>query len=188
MFAFIIRMDIIPRVGITGLPGVGKTYVIIKVMERLRNEYIFGGMVTRSIIENGERTGFKIIDWFTEEERVFAHINMDSSYRVGRYRINLKALEEIGIPAIKRAVDDEIIDIVVIDEIGKMELESRKFRETVRDALDCEKPMLITLHKKSRDALLQDIRNMNNVRILEITPINRNLLPYKIEKILKEGL
>jgi len=56
----------------------------------------------------------------------------------------------------------------------------------VKTALECEKPVLFTLHKKSRDSLLQDIRNMNNVRILELTPINRNLLPYKIEKILKE--
>ena len=68
-----------------------------------------------------------------------------------------------------------------------MELVSRKFREVVREALDCEKPVLLTLHKKSRDSLLQDIRNMNNVRIFEITPVNRNLLPYKIEKLLKEG-
>jgi nucleoside-triphosphatase len=181
-------MDIIPKVGVTGLPGVGKTEVLIRVMERLKNDYIFGGMITKSIIENKKRVGFKIVDWFTEEERLFAHINMDSSYRVGKYKIDLKVLEEFGIPAIRKAVDDDTIDIVVIDEVGKMELESRKFRDIVKDALDCEKPVLLTLYKKSRDALLQDIRNRNNVRIFEITPKNRNILPYKIEKILKEGL
>lgn len=181
-------MDIIPKVGITGLPGVGKTQVLIKVMERLRNEYIFGGMITKSIIENGKRVGFKIVDWFTEEERIFAHVDMDFSYRLGKYKIDLRALEEFGIPAIKKAVYDNAIDVVVIDEVGKMELESRKFREIVKDALDCEKPVLLTLYKKSRDALLQNIRNRNNIRIFEITPKNRNILPYKIEKILKEGL
>lgn len=178
---------IIPKIGITGLPKVGKTEGLIKVIRRLENEYVFGGMVTRSIIENGERVGFKIIDWITKEERVFAHIKLDTVYRVGRYKVDLKALEELGIPAIESAINDESIDIVVIDEVGKMELESRKFREVVKEALDCEKPVLLTLHKKSRDSLLQDIRNMNNVRILEITPVNRNLLPYKIEKLLKEG-
>jgi len=181
-------MGIIPKVGVTGMPGIGKTAVLIKVMERLKDEYIFGGMVTKSIIENKKRVGFKIIDWYTEEERLFAHVNMDSSYRVGQYKIDLKVLEEFGIPAIKKAVDDDAIDIIVIDEVGKMELESRKFREIVREALDCEKPVLLALYKKSRDALLQDIRNRNNVRIFEITTKNRNILPYKIEKILKEGL
>lgn len=180
-------MSIVPKIGITGLPRVGKTEGLIRVIKRLENEYVFGGMVTRSIIENGERVGFKIIDWITKEEKVFAHIKLDTVYRVGKYKVDLKALEELGIPAIENAIDDESIDIVVIDEVGKMELESRRFREVVKEALDCEKPVLLTLHKKSRDSLLQDIRNMNNVRILEITPVNRNLLPYKIEKLLKEG-
>ncbi len=178
---------IIPKIGITGLPRVGKTEGLIKVIKRLENEYIFGGMITKSIEENGERVGFKIVDWLTQEEKLFAHISMESSYRVGKYKVNLKILEEFGIPAIKKAIESENVDIVVIDEVGKMELESRKFREVVREALDCEKPVLLTLHKKSRDSLLQDIRNMNNVRIFEITPVNRNLLPYKIEKLLKEG-
>ena len=51
-------MDIIPKVGVTGLPGVGKTEVLIRVMERLKNDYIFGGMITKSIIENKKRVGF----------------------------------------------------------------------------------------------------------------------------------
>ncbi len=177
---------IIPKIGITGLPRVGKTEGLIKVMKRLEKEYIFGGMITKSIEENGVRVGFKIVDWTTKEEKIFAHINIDYPYRIGKYKVNLKILDEFGVPAIERAIEDEQIDIVVIDEVGKIELESRKFRDIVREALDCNKPVLLTLHKKSRDSLLQSIRNMNNVRILEITPINRNLLPYKIEKLLKE--
>ena len=90
--------------------------------------------------------------------------------------------------SIEKAIEDEHVDIIVIDEVGKMELESKKFRDVVRKAIEGDKPVLITLHKKSRDSLLQDIRNMDDVRVLEITPVNRNLLPYKIEKILKEGL
>jgi len=183
-----IGMELIPKIGITGMPRVGKTEGLIRVIKRLEGEYVFGGMVTKSIEENGERVGFKVVDWLTKKEKVFAHVNMDSVYRVGKYKLDLKALEEIGIPAIERAIEDENIDIIVIDEVGKMELESKKFKEVVRRALEGEKPVLLTLHKKSRDSLLQDIRNMDDVRILEITPVNRNLLPYKIEKILKEGL
>ncbi|MBC7128860.1 MAG: NTPase [Thermoplasmatales archaeon] len=179
-------MDVIPKIGITGAPRVGKTEGLIRIMERLKDKYTFGGMITKEIEENGERVGFKIIDLMTKEERIFAHVDIDSSYRVGKYKINLKALDEFGIPAIERAIKDDRIDIVVVDEVGKMELESKKFREAIKEVLDCEKPALITLHKKSRDATLQGIRNRNNVRILEITQKNRNLLPYKIEKILEE--
>jgi nucleoside-triphosphatase len=177
---------LVPKIGITGLPRVGKTQGLIKVMSRLQADYSFGGMVTKSIEEGGVRKGFSLMDWRTREERPFAHVDFDTPVRVGKYHVDLKVLENFGIPMIKDAIADEDVNIVIIDEVGKMELESKKFREMVKTALECEKPVLFTLHKKSRDSLLQDIRNMNNVRILELTPINRNLLPYKIEKILKE--
>ena len=100
---------IIPKIGITGLPRVGKTEGLIKVIKRLENEYIFGGMITKSIEENGERVGFKIVDWLTQEEKLFAHISMESSYRVGKYKVNLKILEEFGIPAIKKAIKAKML-------------------------------------------------------------------------------
>jgi nucleoside-triphosphatase len=55
----------------------------------------------------------------------------------------------------------------------------------VKDALEADKPLLLTLHKKSRNPLLQDIRRRDDVRILEVTMVNRNLLPYKIVKLMK---
>ena len=80
--------------------------------------------------------------------------------------------------AIKTACEE--CDLIVIDEVGRVEVESRAFVDAVNDALDVDKPMIITLHKKSRNPLLQDIRRRDDVRILEVTPTNRNLLPHKI--------
>jgi len=97
-------------------------------------------------------------------------------------------LERIGIPAIEKAIADDNIHIIIIDEIGKMEMLSEKFCEVVIEALDSNKPIIVTLHKKSRTPLLQDVRRRDDIRILEVTPVNRNLLPYKIEKIMKEKL
>ncbi len=179
-------MSLVPKIGITGIPQIGKTEGLLKIMRRLEGQYTFGGMITRAVEENGRRVGFKMVDWITGEERLLAHVDLDTSYRVGKYNVDIKALEEFGLPAIRKAMESDEVDIVVIDEVGKMELESRKFREMVKEVLESDKPVLLTLHKKSRDSLLQDIRNMNNVRIFEITKVNRNLLPYKIEKILKE--
>jgi nucleoside-triphosphatase len=82
----------------------------------------------------------------------------------------------------------EEADVVVIDEVGKMEVESEKFVAAVKAALDVNKPIILTLHKKSRNPLLQDIRRRDDIRILEVTPINRNLLPYKIMKLMKGEL
>ena len=77
-------------------------------------------------------------------------------------------------------------EIIVIDEIGKFTVESEGFVNAVRIALNADLPTLMTLHKKSRHPLLQDIRRRDDARILEVTPVNRSLLPYKIHRLVKE--
>ena len=74
----------------------------------------------------------------------------------------------------------------MIDEIGKFTVESEAYVAAVREVLEVDKPTLLTLHKKSRHPLLQDIRRRDDGRILEVTPVNRALLPYKIHKLMRE--
>lgn len=182
-------MDDIPKIGITGMPNVGKTQTLKKIIGFLETAgYVVEGMITEPILENEERVGFWVEDWQTQEKEIFAHVDFDVKDKVGKYGVDLKALEKIGIPAIQKAITDENIHIIVIDEIGKMEMLSEAFCEIVVEALDSDKPIMVTLHKKSRTPLLQDVRRRDDIRILEVTPVNRNLLPYKIEKIMKEKL
>ena len=182
-------MDDIPKIGITGMPSVGKTQTLLKIIEKIeKSGYVLQGMITETVIVKKKRVGFYVTDWQTKEKKVFAHIDFDTKEKVGDYGIDLDALEEIGVPAIEKAINDDNVDIIIIDEVGKMEMLSEKFCEVVTDALDSDKPILVTLHKKSRTPLLQDIRRRDDIRILEVTTVNRNLLPYKIEKIMAEKL
>jgi len=169
-------MDDIPKIGITGMPSVGKTQTLIKIIEKIeKSGYKLEGMITTPLIEKKKRVGFYVEDWQTKD-------------KVGKYGVDLAALERVGVHAIEKAINDEDTDIIVIDEIGKMEMLSEKFCEMVIEALDSDKPIMVTLHKKSRTPLLQDIRRRDDIRILEVTAVNRNLLPYKIEKIMAEKL
>ena len=182
-------MDDIPKIGITGMPRVGKTQTLLKIIEKIeKSGYILEGMITEPVIVKKKRVGFYVTDWQTKEKKVFAHIDFNKKYKVGDYGIDLNALEEIGIPAVEKAIDDDEVDIIIIDEVGKMEMLSEKFCEIVTDALDSDKTLMVTLHKKSRTPLLQDIRRRDDIRILEVTAVNKNLLPYKIEKIMAEKL
>ncbi|MFH1013310.1 MAG: NTPase [Thermoplasmatota archaeon] len=182
-------MDDIPKIGITGMPGVGKTETLKKIIGFLEEAgYVAEGMVTEPIIEDNKRIGFNVVDWQTREFHVLAHIDFEDKEKVGKYGVDITALDIIGIPAIEKAIADERVHIIVIDEIGKMEMLSERFCETVTAALDSDKPIMVTLHKKSRTPLLQDVRRRDDIRVLEVTPVNRNLLPYKIEKIMKEKL
>jgi nucleoside-triphosphatase len=182
-------MDDIPKIGITGMPSVGKTNTLVKIIEKIEQSgYKIEGMITEPVIEKKKRVGFYVMDWQTKDKEVFAHQDFDTKDKVGKYGVDINALENIGVPAIEKAIEDEEINIIIIDEIGKMEMLSEKFCEIVIDALDSDKPIMVTLHKKSRSPLLQDVRRRDDIRILEVTPVNRNLLPYKIEKIMAEKL
>ena len=175
------------KIGITGLPGAGKTFALLKVIEMLETDGLtVGGMITEPIVERSRREGFYVMDWATKEKRVFASKDIDSKIMVGRYGVDITALEEVGVQALKRATAES--NVIVIDEVGKMEVESDSFVGAVKEALDSDKPLILTLHKKSRNPLLQDIRRRDDIRILEVTQVNRNLLPYKIVKLMKGEL
>ena len=190
-------MGIHPKIGITGLPRSGKSAVMEKVLSMLKEERerelsarnlsdteIIGGICTEPILENGERLGYKVRNLITGDEGEIAHKSIDSRLRVLGYGLNTAELERVAIPAIQHAVDN--CEVIVIDEIGKFAVESEAFVNAVRNALEIDKPTLLTLHKKSRHPLLQDIRRRDDGRILEVTPVNRALLPYKIHKLMRE--
>ena len=167
------------KIGITGLPGSGKTQTLLRIIELLEEEGVkVGGMVTEPIVEKQRRAGFQIVDWTTKEHEVFAHENLKSRVRSGRFGVNIAALEGLGTRALAEA--RESADVIVIDEVGKMEVESEVFTKSVIDTLDSRKSIIMTLHKKSRNPLLQDIRRRDELRLLEVTQVNKNLLAFKI--------
>ncbi len=192
-------MGVHPKIGITGLPRSGKSAVMQKVIEMLVGERtdeirargenptavrIIAGMRTEPLIEDGERKGYRCIDIVTGEEAVMAHKDIDTRTRVFGFGIDKDTMNTVAIPAIRTAMDEA--EVIVIDEIGKFSVESEEFVAIVREALELDKPTVMTLAKKSRHPLLQDIRRRDDARILEVTPVNRALLPYKIHKLMRE--
>ena len=172
------------KIGITGLPGSGKTHTLKRVIEVLLKEedLSIGGMIDEKITDGRHEVGIKVCNFLTKEEVVFAKPDIESKITDGNLGVDLSLFESVAIDAIKNAC--ETCDIIVIDEVGRVEVESQAFVDAVKEALDVDKPMIITLHKKSRNPLLQDIRRRDDVRILEVTPINRNILPAKIVNIM----
>jgi nucleoside-triphosphatase len=190
-------MGIHPKIGITGLPRSGKSAVLDKVVSMIIEEHkansrgsatgsrVVGGMRTEAIIEDGERVGYACIDIETGERGIMAHREIDSRNRILGYGIDPSEVDRVGVPAIQNAVGN--CKILVIDEVGKFSVESEGFVAAVRGALEFDMPTLLTLHKKSRHPLLQDVRRRDDGRILEVTPVNRALLPYKILKLILQS-
>lgn len=169
---------------LTGNPGVGKTSVLLKVVESLKAEgYSVGGMISREVRAQGMRIGFEILDLNSARRGWLAHVNQKNGPQVGRYRVNMKDLEGLGIVAILEAV--EKFDVVAIDEIGPMELFSEKFKDAVRKAVEGRKLVVGVVHWKARNKLIDDVKKREDTKLYIVTYENRNSL-YNV--IVKEAI
>jgi nucleoside-triphosphatase len=158
---------------LTGEPGVGKTTVLLKIVDALKAKgYSAGGMVSREVRSGGSRVGFEILDLSSNRHGWLAHVNQKNGPRIGRYHVNLEDLNNIGVKAIVEALENS--DAIAIDEIGPMELFSTKFRETVKKAVESEKLVVGIIHGKARDKLIDEVKKREDAEIIEVTTNNRN--------------
>lgn len=166
---------------LTGSPGVGKTSVLLRIVESLRTKgYNVGGMVSREVRVDRERVGFEILDLKTNRRGWLAHVVQQQGPEVGRYKVNIGDLESIGVAAINDAVRG--FEVVVVDEIGPMEFHSAKFKQAVREAVQSPKLMVCVVHWKAADSLLAEIRGRPDAEVYVVTRENRESLPAQVAK------
>ncbi len=158
---------------LTGLPGSGKTTVVQRTLEALA-DLRSGGFTTREIRDAaGIRMGFELRTT-SGETAVLAHVAIQSPFRVGKYGVNLHALEQTGVASIREAL--RVADFVVIDEIGKMELFSSAFRDAVQAAIASPKPVLATIMLKPHP-VADEIKRTPGAELRIVTPQSRDAVP-----------
>jgi len=166
---------------LTGAPGVGKTTVLIETAEALKAQGVsVGGMISREARIGNARVGFEITDLTNNKHGWLAHVNQKNGPQVGKYRVNLQDLENIGARAIVEAV--EKCAVVAVDEIGPMELYSQRFKQAVRQALNSQKLVLAVVHAKAKDPLIDQAKQREDAEIFTVTLTNRDDLPEKLRK------
>jgi nucleoside-triphosphatase len=161
---------------ITGLPGVGKTMLIRRLCEALKNFHPVG-FYTAEIREGGMRKGFELVN-FEGKRRVLSHVNIKSRYRVGRYEVDVSGFEDFleGI-----SFFDPSSQMVMVDEIGKMECLSTQFDRMMKEVLDSEKWVIATIALKG-SGLITEVKQRQDIKLYQITPSNRDVLVSEIVK------
>jgi nucleoside-triphosphatase len=171
---------------ITGRPGCGKSTLINRLVATARQKGMkVGGISTPEFrLSTGKRGGFLIQNIATGEEEIMASVELSSAVSVGRYGVNLTAIRDIGVAAIDTAISKA--DLVVIDEIGKMELAVPEFLSSVNAALDSSKPVLGTIGLRLSTSEITGMKNRSDVTLILLTPENRNQVHQKIWRLLSE--
>lgn len=167
---------------VTGKPGVGKTTLVERVVERLRGRLRLAGFTTGEWRDPaGHRLGFRLTTLGGQPGEL-ARVGLRSRVRVGRYGVNLEEFERLALPELAR----RDVDLIVIDEIGKMECASGRFRRAVEDALDAPVSVLATLGI-GRLPFFQALRDRPDVELLALTERNRDALGAELCARLERG-
>jgi nucleoside-triphosphatase THEP1 len=168
----------IKNILLEGQPGSGKTTLIQKMIQRLSHLKL-GGFTTEEIRESGERKGFRIRT-LDGGEGILAHIDWTQGPRVGKYKVDVQTFEELVIPCMKQSVQEA--DVIFIDEIGKMELYSEKFRRAVMACLMSDVPVIASIMNQPHPVADQ-IRMRPDVKRIIVT---RGEQGFIIEEVLEE--
>lgn len=155
---------------LTGRPGSGKTSLVKQVVARIPGQA--GGFYTEEIRTGGVREGFRLVT-LDGETAIMAHIKIHSPHRVGKYGVDVEALDRVGVPALERAAQHGAL--VVIDEIGRMELFSPRFREVVSKIITSGKKVLGTI-MLSPNPFADAIKRQANVNLITVTRDNYELV------------
>jgi nucleoside-triphosphatase len=156
---------------LTGKPQSGKTTTIKTLIERIGIEHC-GGFYTEEIRVRETRVGFRLVT-LDGQTGIFAHVNSKSSFRIGRYGVNLGCLESLGIAAIKKAVETK--KLIVIDEIGPMELYSEQFKRTVMDVFISSSLFLATIALKPHP-WLDTLKQYEGAMLYTLTSDNQDTI------------
>jgi nucleoside-triphosphatase len=163
------------RVLLEGRPGIGKSTLARRLLDRLQQAGVpVGGFTTAELRTGGRREGFAV-QAVSGTRGILAHVDLPGPPRVGRYGVDLQAFERVALPAL-RPQDRRV---VVVDELGKMELASAAFCEAVADLLGRDVAVVATVqasHHRFTDAL----KRRPDIQLVRVTEQRRDGLPEQL--------
>ena len=166
---------------LSGRPGVGKTTAIRRLVDLLPGLRLAGFYTEEVRDERRQRTGF-LARTFSGVERLIADAGLPGSSRVGRYGVDVEAIDVLADSELALRED---VDLYIIDEIGKMECLSQRFVAATRALLDSTQPVVATVGQRG-GGFVAEARRYPGARCQEVTAANRDQLPEQVVRWIRE--
>ena len=121
---------------VTGPPGVGKTTLVTRVAKEFAANVPHvqvSGFWTEEVRQDGQRVGFDIVTLGEPPQRaVLARVAEQSAApegapRVGKYVVDVAGFEALALPCLAAAAEGTAPQLLLVDELGKMEACSEPF-------------------------------------------------------------
>lgn len=161
---------------LTGSPGVGKTTVVNELVNQLKGaSFLPGGILSPEIREDGKRLGFTIQDLMSGREETMAHKEADSTMVVGSYKVLAQQVDAVCGEAFPYAFQNA--DVIVVDEVGPMELFSQGFKHFLKQTMQQTQPLVAVIHPKANKGFVRSLLKSSNSTSYEVTTENREALP-----------
>ncbi len=153
----------------TGAPSSGKTTVIKKLIEGMGHPA--NGFYTEEERVDGKRVGF-LMKTLDGRKGYLAHQDIKSDFHIRRYGISIENIENIAVPSIAPVKNN----IIILDEIGKMECFSGAFKQAAANVLDSPNIVIGTI-TFGGDDFIREVKKREDIEINEVTMDNRDSLP-----------
>ncbi len=170
------------KILITGSPSVGKTTLIVRLLEKLKS-FNPVGFYTAEIRKNNIRQGFELIG-LDGGKTILSHVNIISPYKVGKYGVDIDTFERL---IEKIDLFNPTHRLIIIDEIGKMECLSKKFRDIIESLLGEDKFLIATIASRG-NRFIEKIKVYPNVELIDLTNANRDKMPARIIKLIEASI
>jgi nucleoside-triphosphatase len=166
------------RILLTGPPQCGKTTVVQRVVATFPGKA--AGFYTREVRDRrGRRLGFEIVT-LAGEAALLSHVDFLGPHRVGKYGVNLDNFHRVALPALEWRPG---VDLIVVDEVGKMECLSGRFGSAMESLWRQPVPLLIAVAEKG-GGLIAALKEKPDKLLITVTPANRDELPARLVKLL----
>ena len=121
---------------LTGQPNCGKTTAVKRLSEALARDGVkLRGFVTEEVLVAGKRVGFDVVTIPDGKRGILSRKGGPAAHpKTGQYSVDVASFEKLALPTIEPPAGQEDV-VLVLDEIGRMELHSAAFAARVEELL-----------------------------------------------------